>query len=229
MKRPLPLILVSYVAGIIGGSHLYLPPSWALVGILGVGMGLMVGFAAGKRRTGLLLSVAVFVLFGFLFIGRILHPDFSPNHLIHYAGDAKFNIEGLIYRPPEPLEDRVRVHVRAEKIHQGGNQFPVEGNLLLTVKDKQVDFRYGDRVRFISRIYVPRQATNPGSFDYRRFLAYQGIWITAYANSSAEIVRTEEKKGNPFFHFVESGREKIRKFFDENAPPETGGIIKALV
>ena len=229
MRRPLPLILVSYVAGVIGGSYFYLPPSWTLVGILGAGMGLVVGFAAGKKRTGLILSVAVFVLFGFLFIGRILHPDFPPNHLIHYAGDPKFNIEGLIYRPPEPLEDRVRVHVRAEKIHQGSNQFPVEGNLLLTVKDKQVDFRYGDRVRFISRIYVPRQATNPGSFDYRRFLAYQGIWITAYANSSAEIVRTEEKKGNPFFHFVESGREKIRKFFDENAPPETGGIIKALV
>jgi competence protein ComEC len=192
-------------------------------------MGLVIGFTAGKRRTGLLLSVAVFVLFGFLFIGRILHPDFRPNHLIHYAGDPKFNIEGLIYRPPEPLEDKVRVHVRAEKIHQGSGQLPVEGNLLLTVKDKKVDLRYGDRVRFISRIYVPRQATNPGSFDYRRFLALQGIWVTAYANSAAEIVRTEEKKGNPFFHFVESGREKIRKFIDENASPATGGIIKALV
>ena len=229
MKRPLPLILVSYVAGVVGGNYFYLPPSWALVGILGAGMGLVVGLTAGKRRTGLVLSVAVFVLFGFLFIGRILHPDFPPNHLIRYAGDPKFNIEGLIYRSPEPLEDKVRVHVRAEKIHLGGSQFPVAGNLLLTVKDKQVDLRYGDRVRFISRIYVPRPATNPGSFDYRRFLAFQGIWVTAYANSAAEIVRMEEKKGNSFFHFVESGREKIRKFIDENASPQTGGIIKALV
>src|SRR5512139_1548650 len=135
MKRPLPLILVSYVAGVLGGNYFCLPPSWALAGILGAGMGLVVGLTAGKRRTGLLLSGAVFVLFGFLFIGRILHPDFSPNHLIHYAGEPKFNIEGLIYRPPEPLEDKVRVYVRAEKIHLEGNQFPVVGNLLLTVKD----------------------------------------------------------------------------------------------
>jgi competence protein ComEC len=229
MKRPLPLILVSYVAGIIGGNYFNVPPSWALVGVLGAGMGLVVSLASGKRRTGLVLSVAVFVLFGVLFIGRILHPDFPPNHLIYYAGEPKFNIEGLIYRPPEPLEDKVRVHVRAEKIHLEGNQFPVAGNLLLTVKDKQVDLRYGDRVRFISRIYAPRPATNPGSFDYRRFLALQGIWVTAYANSAAEIVRMEEKKGNSFFHFVENGRERIRKFIDENASPETGGIIKALV
>jgi len=51
-------------------------------------------------------------------------------------------------------------------------------------------------------------ATNPGAFDYRRFLALQGIWVTAYANSAAEVVRMEEKKGNSFFHFVESGRGK---------------------
>jgi competence protein ComEC len=192
-------------------------------------MGLVVSLAGGKRRTGMIFSVLVFVLFGFLFIGRILHPDFPPNHLIHYAGEPKFNIEGLIYRPPEPLEDKVRVHIRGEKIHLEGSQFPVAGNLLLTVKEKQVDLRYGDRVRFISRVYIPRPATNPGSFDYRRFLAFQGLWVTAYANSAAEIVRLEEKKGNSFFHFVESGRERIRKFFDENASPETRGIIKALV
>jgi competence protein ComEC len=229
MKRPLPLILFAYIAGIIGGSYFRLPSSWALAGIMGAGMGLVICMAGGKRKGGLVFSPILFIFFGFLFIGRILQPDFPPNHLIHYAGDPKFNIEGLLYRAPEPLEDKVRVFVRAEKIHGEGGPWPVTGNLLLTVKDKQGDLRYGDRVRFISRIYVPRPATNPGAFDYRRFLALRGIWVTAYANSAAEVVRLEEKKGNPFFQFVERGREKIRKFIDENASPENRGIIKALV
>ena len=229
MKRPLPLILFAYIAGIIGGSYAPLTPPWALAGIMGAGMGLVICMAGGKGKGALVFSPAIFLFFGFLFIGRILQPAFPPNHLFHYAGDPKFNIEGLLYRAPEPLEDKVRLYVRAEKIHHGEQSFPVGGNLLLTVKDKQGDFRYGDRVRFISRIYLPRPATNPGSFDYRRFLALQGIWVTAYANTAAEVVRMEEKKGNAFFHFVESGREKIRKFIDENASPETRGIIKALV
>jgi competence protein ComEC len=38
-----------------------------------------------------------------------------------------------------------------------------------------------------------------------------------------------EGQGNPFFHFVERGREKIRTFLDRNAPPEYDGIMKALV
>jgi competence protein ComEC len=229
MKRPLALILFAYIAGIIGGSYVPFPPSWALAGVMGGASGLGICLFGGKRKSALIFSSAIFIFFGFLFIGRILHPAFAPNHLIHHAGEPKYNIEGLLYRPPEPLEDKVRLYVRGEKIHQGEQNFPVEGNLLLTLKDKQGDFRYGDRVRFISRIYVPRPATNPGAFDYRRFLALQGIWVTAYANSAAEVVRMEEKKGNSFFHFVESGRGKIRKFFDENASPETRGIIKALV
>ena len=39
----------------------------------------------------------------------------------------------------------------------------------------------------------------------------------------------QEGRGNAFFHFVESGREKIREFLDANAPPHSRGIIKALV
>ncbi|MCX5915483.1 MAG: ComEC/Rec2 family competence protein, partial [Deltaproteobacteria bacterium] len=229
MKRPLPLILFAYIAGIIGGSYVPLPSSWALAGIMGAGMGLVICMAGGKRNGALIFSPAIFLFFGFLFIGRILQPAFPADHLIHYAGDPKFNIEGLLYRPPEPLEDKVRIFVKAEKIHLEGGHLAVTGNLLLTVKDKQGDLRYGDRVRFISRIYVPRPATNPGAFDYRRFLAFQGIWVTAYANTAAEVVRVEEKKGNAFFHLIEAGREKIRKFMDENASPESRGIIKALV
>ena len=83
-------------------------------------------------------------------------------------------------------------------------------------------------MRFLSKLYLPRPATNPGAFDYRRFLALQEIWVTALANSADEVVRMAEGQGNPFFHFIERKREKIRVFLNENAPPESRGIIKAL-
>ncbi|MCX5911620.1 MAG: ComEC/Rec2 family competence protein, partial [Deltaproteobacteria bacterium] len=106
---------------------------------------------------------------------------------------------------------------------------PPDGNILLTVRDRKTDLRYGDRVRFITKLYQPRPATNPGSFDYRRFLAFQDIWVTGYVNQAVEVVRMAEGQGNPFFHFVERGREKIRTFLDRNTSPEYGGIMKALV
>jgi competence protein ComEC len=229
MKRPLPLLLFAYISGIIGGSYFPLPPSYALAGIMGGGAALAIFLFRSRGKAPLLLSPLVFFLFGLLFIGRILDPDFPAHHLIHFADEKKYTVEGVLYRPPDPTEEKIRLYVRGERIYLGEGSFPVSGNLLLTVRDRQCDLRYGDRVRFISRLSLPRLGTNPGAFDYRRFLALQGIWVTAYASAADEVVRMEEGKGNSFFHFVEKGREKIRRFLEENAPPDSRGIIKALI
>jgi competence protein ComEC len=229
MKRPLPLILLAYISGIIAGSYFYLPSYWTLAAIMGASLAIVTCLASGRGKVALVLSPLLFGLFGILFIGRVLHPDFPPYHLIHFAGDKKYHLEGVLYRPPEPMPDRTRLYVRGERIYLEEGDFPVAGNLLLTVRGRKGNWRYGDRVRFISKLYLPRPASNPGGFDYRRFLSLQEIWVTAYVDEASAVVRMAERQGNFFFHFVERGREKIRTFFDENAPPESRGIIKALV
>ena len=229
MRKPLPPILFAYIAGIIGGSYFPIPLSFLLAGIIAGSGALVVCFFGSRGRVAMVLSLGIFALFGFLFIGRILHPELPSHHLVRFAGDEKLRVEGVLVRPPEFTEDRVRLYVRGERVYLGEGSTPATGNLLLTVKDRQCDLRYGDRVRFVSKLYLPRPASNPGGFDYRRFLALQGVRVTAYANSSAEVVRMEEGKGNAFLHLVERGREKIRVFLDENAPAESKGIIKALV
>ncbi len=228
MKRPLPFVLFPYIAGIIIGSYHPVPFTWVVTGICAGILSVLICLGAGLRKPVSVLAPAIFVLFGILFIGRILYPDLPSHHLIHFAGDNKFNIEGVVYQAPDPLPDKTRLYIRAERIYLDEASFPVTGNILVTVRERHTGLRYGDRVRFISKIYVPRRATNPGAFDYRRFLALQGIWVTGYAGGANELVRMAERKGNPFFQIVESEREKIRLFFDRHAPPESRGIIKAL-
>ena len=190
---------------------------------------LLLFLASGRGKGAVLVSPLVFALLGWLAMGKTVHSEFPPNHLIHFADDQRYTLEGVLYNPPEPLPDKTRLYVRGERIFSGEKQAAVSGNILLTVRDRKTDLRYGDRVRFITKLYQPRPATNPGSFDYRRFLAFQDIWVTGYVNQAVEVVRMAEGQGNPSFHFVERGREKIRTFLDRNAPPEYGGIMKALV
>ena len=229
MKRPLPLILFAYMVGIVVGSYRPIPFPAAMAGILGLNIVLLIFFFSDRKKAARVIAPAIFLLFGILYIGGVLYPEFPSNHILHLAGDKRYSIEGMLTQAPEPLPEKVRLYVAAERIYLEEGSFPVVGNLLLTVKETPVDLRYGDRVRFISKFYVPRPATNPGGFDYRRFLGLQGIWVTAFVNSAEEVVRMEEGKGKPFFHFVERCREKIRVFFDQNAPPESRGIIKALI
>ena len=229
MKRPLPLILSGYIAGIYAGSFLPFSYPWLIAGILGGCLFLLMFLASGRGKGAVLVSPLVFALLGWLSMGKTVHSEFPPNHLIHFAGDQHYTLEGVLYNPPEPLPDKTRLYVRGERIFSGEKQAAVSGNILLTVRDRKTDLRYGDRVRFITKLYQPRPATNPGSFDYRRFLAFQDIWVTGYVNQAVEVVRMAEGQGNPFFHFVERGREKIRTFLDRNTSPEYGGIMKALV
>ena len=192
-------------------------------------MVLLLFLASGRGKGAVVVSPLIFALLGWLSMGKIIHSEFPPNHLIHFADDQRCTFEGVLYQPPEPLPDKTRLYVRGERIFSGERQAEISGNILLTVRDRKANLRYGDRVRFITKLYRPRPATNPGSFDYRRFLAFQGIWVTGYVNQAVEVVRMAEGQGNPFSHFVERGRESIRTFFDRNAPPEYGGIMKALV
>ncbi len=229
MKKPLPLILFAYIAGIVAGNYFYLPFYLAMAGIMGASMALLIFLFRKKEKASLILSPLLFALIGTLYIGGVLHPEFPSHHLIHFSEERRYHIEGVLYRPPELTQEKTRIYVRAEKIFIEEDSFPAAGNLLLTVKERSGDWRYGDRVRFISKLYLPRPATNPGAFDYRKFLALQDIWVTAYANESGGIIRMQEGRGNPFFHFVESRREKIREFLDANAPPHSRGILKALV
>lgn len=229
MKRPFPLLLLAYMGGIIVGYYWVLPTKWILAGSL-VALGLLViSLISAQKKPAIFLGPFIFFLLGFLLINRLLHPFFPENHLIHFAGEDKLTVEGVLYQPPEIVGEKTRFYVRGEKIYGKEEAVEVTGNILLTAPDKNHSFRYGDRVRFISKLYLPRAAANPGSFDYKKFLARRGIWVTAFVKESQEIVRLSEKAGHPFFHFIEEGRERIREFLEVNSPLPYRGIIKALV
>lgn len=229
MKRPFPLLLLAYIGGILIGNYFSLPQKWIFLLILVAVIWLTILILTSHKKPALFLAPCIFFLLGFLFINRLLHPSFSVNHLINFAGEEKYLLEGILYKAPEIAGDKTRFYVRGERICGQGEGLKVMGNILLTVPDRNYDLHYGDRIRFVSRLYLPRGATNPGAFDYQKFLARRGIWVTAYVKSGSEIRRVQERAGHPFFHFIEAGRERIRNFLEANAPQPYGGIIKALV
>jgi len=229
MKRPFPLLLLAYIAGIFIGNYFFLPLKWIFLLILLAIILLTISVFGSPKKPALFLALFIFFLLGFLFINRLLHPSFPINHLYHFAGEEKYILEGVLYQPPEVSGEKTRFYVRGERIWGQGESLKIVGNILLTAPDRNHDLRYGDRIRFVTKLYLPRGATNPGAFDYQKFLARRGIWVTAYVKSSSEIVKVGEQAGHPFFHFIEAGREKIRNFWEVNAPRPYRGIIKALV
>ena len=97
-------------------------------------------------------------------------------------------IEGIISDRPSVAPDGSRVTVQVERLIRKDLDEPVSGLLLLYISEGDVTLARGDRIRFISRISVPRKLGLPGEFDYSRYLAFQGISATCRVASQDEIV-----------------------------------------
>jgi len=138
------------------------------------------------------LFSACTALFFFIWGMFALHPWLTPE-TSSYSIKAKASgnpivIEGVISARPSVAPEGSRLTVRVERILSGERAETVSGFLLLFVGEGDVSLARGDRIRFISRVSVPRLLGVPGEFDYSRYLAFQGISATCRVASQSEIV-----------------------------------------
>jgi competence protein ComEC len=133
-----------------------------------------------------------FALFFFFFGLYALQPWLSPESSQHSvrikASDSPLTVEGIISSRPSVAPDGGRLNVQVERIFKDGRAESASGVLLLFVSEGDVSLVRGDRVRFVSRISVPRRLGLPGEFDYSRYLAFQGISATCRVATQSEIV-----------------------------------------
>ena len=120
------------------------------------------------RRWGFLIFIAGLGLsLGYIRHSQLLHPDFPPNHVGLLTQDnARIYLEGSLAREPEKLPNRNRWLLRCERIWHPTGAEEISGNLLVNTRQVRREWHYGDRVRFWIRPQAPRDAGNPGGFDY---------------------------------------------------------------
>ncbi len=226
---PLIPIIIVYILGLMAGEQLAIPrtvlyPSitaWILLSVL-----------SNLRNWPKIRTVTILIVFwllGILLIGLSLRPHFPPNHIFSYAGKGRVNVEGVLYRRPVPSPRRTKLYLRVERIYLPNGIIRARGNVLMSVKEYRGNLRYGERIRLIAKLSHPRNFNNPGAFDYRRFLACNGIWVTGYLEKDRGIAIIARGKGNAFFRLMEAWRDRIRSFLDSSVGPETRGILKALI
>ena len=229
IHMPLIPIVIVYILGLTVGEHLAIPRTVLYLGIIAL---IFISIVSILRKRPTLTTVAILILFWLLGIMRIslhLRPHFPSNHIFHHAGKGKVNLEGLLYRGSIPSPRGTKLHLKVEKIYLPDGLIKARGNVLISVKEYGGDLRYGDRIRFIAKLYHPRNFNNPGGFNYRRFLACKGIWITGYVEKDTGIATITRGRGNPFLQLIEAWRERIRALLEKSALPETRGVMNALI
>ena len=191
---------------------------------------LLLVIKATTRRWGLLIFAASLAFsVGYIRHWQLLHPQFPPNHVQLLGNDnARHYLEGTLVREPEKLPNRSRWLLRCERIWYPTGAEEISGNLLVSIRQVRREWHYGDRVRFWIRPQAPRNAGNPGGFDYATYLARQEIYAIGYLESDQEVEQVARRAGR-VRGAIESLRREIRRYIDQHVSSDNGALMKALV
>jgi competence protein ComEC len=221
----LPLTL-ALIAGILIGEHIPL-----LVSLIALGALFTFSLLLCRRwvTATQLLALAALLALGAFLIHLRLHPTIPPYHISNIPDRHTVMLTGTIYRPPQREEGKTVVYLMAEGVSQGDMMNPATGRVRITVRDPVVPLRYGYRVRLTTKLYLPRNFHNPGSFDYEGYLRRKGVLVTGYVRDGDQIEIVSTERGNPLLRRFDRWREMIEHFLDANTSPPGRGMLKALL
>ncbi|MBA4396340.1 MAG: DNA internalization-related competence protein ComEC/Rec2 [Syntrophus sp. (in: bacteria)] len=228
MQRPLLPLLIAVIAGISCGYILEMPRPWLTAGLVA---GLSATIAcAWKGLKYLIMPAAMTVMFflSVLNINPYLYEKPDPEHIVHHVGPDPLIVEGLISAPPQIFPDKTQLIVSAQRLRTPDAVIPVNGKILLNCVTDQ-PFRYGQVIRFRTKLKIPHSFHNPGGFDYEKSLRFRGILVHGFINNPAGIIVLRENQGHPLRMQLEAFRRELKTVIRANAASPAGEIIQAMI
>lgn len=118
--------------------------------------------------------------------------------------------EGIAEYYEDPNITIIKKQPYGKPVELKGNTGLVRAKVLPTIGDYYFQMSYGDYVKIVSPILLPRKATNPAGFDYRRYLNARGIYaVTKTLRNPEDIQYKGIGKVNKFYQFAFLLRKRI--------------------
>ncbi len=229
-KNPASLLVGPTLSLLLGQAAVFLSFRVALIFSIAILLASPCAWLLGKRKWAILFffSGLAFIT-GYGMHQRLLMPQYSNHHLrLLTDGRKPVQVEGILYREPEAQFGRSRWYLRVEFLWRPLGAQKAVGDVLITVRDVQRKWHYGDRVRLRVRVRPPRPARNPGEFDYGAYLARRGIYLTGFLGNDGGV-ELLHRDNRGVWKWIQHIRGEIRVFMDRHLPPQEAGLLKALV
>ena len=169
-----------------------------------------------------------FIALGYLAIQPWIVPRFPANHIIHTVDSGKWQISGVIDQ--NPIKDKRRQRLILDTLTLGRDNVysVVTGKLRVTVYDQGPELSRGDQISFRGNIRSFRNFKNPGGFDYRRYMAFKGVWGSS-STQGQRIVLLKRVPSAVFQEFMDKCRDTISMLIKKTPEGEHRGVLKALI
>ena len=220
-RSPLVIITGLYLSGVLVNNWLQVNCYfWFSSGICL----LLVNWLFFKRKISLWLTALLIIALGGLNHSRSIYH--GPNHLTRFIREEADSLRSLVESVETNPDGRQRIVLNRVQVKQGFWQ-SCQGKLLLTVKNSERGYFYGDTLYFNTRLLLPSGRRNPGEFDYRRYLNNHHIFALAYVDENE--VQISSSASWSLRRFANLVKYRIQDLIDESVAGEPGAILKALL
>lgn len=167
------------------------------------------------------LVMVIFLLGG---AGRGAYAGANHDTLATYNDKGVVTLIGTIDRYPERRDTYTTYIVAADVLRQGDTPqgVPVRGLLLVNLPPYP-DYIYGDQLQLTGQLQTP---TRSATFDYRAYLAIQGIHSTFRANESTLI---SQQQGTPLFQALNGIRAHAEQTVRHLLPEPHAGLLNGIL
>jgi competence protein ComEC len=225
-SRPVIPLLMSLACGIALGSKYPGYSLWA-GGVILLCAGMLL-YLIVRNQSAKSLPLLLFLVLGYLSLQPWVYPSFPPNHLIHYLDDRRWDIEGVITDHPLMANNRQKLKLQVQRLGHDGDFFSVVGGLRVTAVGDAPVLNRGDRILINSRLRSLRNFRNPGGFDYKRYMYFQGICATAYIQGR-RVTILERHRSHFWSDMIENTRHRIGRIIASTGKGSQSAVLKALI
>ncbi len=167
---------------------------------------------------------------GYLAMVPWLSPTQGPDHVAQYLDTGYWRIQGTVVDSPIVRFGRTRLLLDVNTLSREAVSQSVRGRIRLTVIG-ELNLDPGDRVAFPARMRAFRNFRNPGGFDYRRHMAFEGILGSAWVQAD-KIRRIGKGTRSLATRLIHAARHRLAQMIDaaggQDAADEKA-VLKALV
>jgi competence protein ComEC len=213
-------------------------------------------FLCWRRESALQLPLLLI----FWFVCGLLHgvsglqPPTADRSLYNiFSVGREATVAGTLRQAPAVSPDKTRLLLRAEAcfippdspVPIGGGQenlnasqppafMPAEGDIELSLRAPlPADLRPGQRLLVRAFVSRPKGFATPGSFDYRKFLAWKSIWVTGWISSPAHIAilpaEDADSSRQQWRFYPEQIRQRINQFLRTRLPIGQSSLYMAIL
>jgi len=209
----------AWVAGIFLGSKFGLPLFALAFGLIPFAL---IPFLPNSRKTLIVAGLCLFTLLG----GGLHFPSSLPpadeHSLCFYNDQGIVEIQGMVAEEPDIRDRYCLLTFSASEITVNDEKEEVSGTALIRVP-RYPTYHYGDVLKVTGELETPLQFED---FDYKSYLARQGIYAVIYY-PGVEVL--DRGQGSKPLQWIYSLRERLSVSLARALPEPQGSLAQAIL